>query len=198
MANQQQGENYGILPIKQPMVAKVITGKQRAARLLVVLCVLVVAVIVFVVIRNRYQKPIKLYYKALEAQNADKMCMAFPTWLVEADVAEDSMTIHTMCATVISTVRANFGDGCGVDMNYAGKTAIEESYLAKLEEGIQKQYQTEVDISEGWQVELDVVYSYVNPLNTNGEENAISMTEYARVYKINGKWYLLDVPGSQS
>ncbi|MGN0647435.1 MAG: hypothetical protein ACI4J3_02250 [Oscillospiraceae bacterium] len=198
MANPQQGESYGILPPKQPMVAKVTTGTQRAARLAVVLCVLVVAVIVFLGVRDRYQKPIKLYYKALEAQNADKMCMAFPAWLVDADVSEDSMTIHTMCASMISTVRANFGDGCNVDMDYAGKTAIEESYLAKLEEGICKQYQVEVDISEGWQVKLDVVYSYVNPMNGAGGENAISMTEYARVYKIDGKWYLLDVPGSQS
>lgn len=198
MANQQQGTNFGILPPKQSAVAKVTTGSQRAVRLVVVLCVLIVAVIVFLSIRNRYQKPIKLYYKALEAQNADKMCMAFPAWLVDADVTEDSMTVYTMCASVISTVRANFGDGCNVDMNYAGKTAIEDSYLVKLEEGIQKQYQADVDISEGWQIKLDVVYSYVNPMNAMGEENAINMTEYARVYRIDGKWYLLDVPGSQS
>lgn len=198
MANQQQGENYGILPPKQTVAAKVTTGTQRAVRLAVVLCVLAVAAIVFLTVRDRYQKPIKVYYKALEAQNADKMCMAFPAWLVDAEVSEDSMTIHTMCASMISTVRANFGDGCDVDMDYAGKTAIEESYLEKLEEGIQKQYQEEVDISEGWQVKLDVVYSYVNPMNATGEENAISMTEYARVYKIDGKWYLLDVPGSAS
>ncbi len=195
MANQQQGENYGILSPKQPVIAKVATGTQRAVRLAIVICVLTVAVIVFLLVRDRYQKPVKVYYKALEAQNADKMCDAFPSWLVDAEVPEDSMSIHTMCASMISTVRANFGDGCKVDMDYAGKSEIEESYLTKLEEGILKQYQVEVEVAKGWQVKLDVVYSYENAI---GEENAISMTEYARIYQINGKWCLLDVPGSQS
>ncbi len=190
MANQQQGENYGILPPKQPVMAKVATGTQRAVRLVIVLCVLTVAAVVFLVIRDRYQKPIKAYYKALEAQNAGKMCEVFPDWLVDAEVSEDSMTIYTMCSSMISTVRANFGDGCDVDMDYAGKSGIEESYLTKLEEGILRQYQAEVRISEGWNVQLSVVYS------ANGNE--LTLTENARVYKINGKWYLLDVPGSQS
>ncbi len=190
MANQLQGENYGILPPKPTAVVKVPTGTQRAVRLVIVLCVLAVAAIVYLMVRDRYQKPIKAYYKALESRDADAMCDSFPEWLVNAEVAEDSMTIHTMCASMISTVRANFGDGCKIDMDYAGKTAVEESYLAKLEEGIFKQYHAEVKVTKGWDVQLSVVYS------ANGNE--LTMTENARVYNINGKWYLLDIPGSES
>ena len=190
MAGTQQGENYGILPPKPPVAAKVTTGTQMAVRLVVLVGLLVLGIVGFLMIRDRYQKPMRLYYKALSNKDASKMCQAFPGWLVNAEVDEDAMSIYDMCAAMVSTVGANFGDGYEVEMDYVSRTAVEEEYLNRLEEGILSRYQTKTEISEGWQVQLSVVYS-------NGG-NEVTMTEYARVYRINGSWCLLDVPGSES
>lgn len=188
MSEQRQGENYGILQPKPPQQVKVLTGTQIAVRLVIAVCILVAAVCVLIAVRSRYQKPLKTYYKALAKQDAAAMCDAFPVWLVNADVPEDSMTIHDMCSVMISSVRTNFGSAYDVNAGLVAKTAVAEDYLLQLQDGIFKQYQTRVEVQEGWRVQLSVVYSY--------EENEITMTEYARIYKINGQWYLLDVPGS--
>lgn len=188
MSEQRQGENYGILQPKPQQQVKVLTGTQIAVRLVIVVLILVTGVCIFIAVRNRYQKPLKTYYKALAKQDAAAMCDAFPVWLVNADVSEDTMTIHDMCSVMISSVRTNFGSEYDVDAGIVAKTAVEEDYLMQLQEGIFKRYQTRVEVQEGWRVQLSVEYSY--------EGNEVTMTEYARIYKINGKWYLLDVPGS--
>lgn len=189
MNEQRQGDNYGILQPKPPQQVKVLTGTQIAVRLMIAVCVLVIAACAFWVVRNRYQKPLKTYYKALSKQDVDAMCDAFPTWLVNADVAEDSVTVRDMCLVMISSVRGNFGNNYDVDASLVEKTAVAEDYLLQLQDGIFQQYQTRVEVQEGWRVQLSVVYSYA--------ENEVTMTEYARLYKINGQWYLLDVPGSE-
>lgn len=188
MSEQRQGENLGIIKPKPPQQVKVLTGTQIAVRLVIAVAVIFIAVIVLFLVRSRYQKPLKIYYKALAAQDAVEMCEAFPSWLVNADVSEDSMTIHDMCSVMISSVRTNFGSAYDVKMGLAEETAIDEAYLQQLQDGIFKQYQVSVQVEEGRSIQLSVVYS--------SESSEMTMTEYARIYKINGQWYLLDVPGN--
>lgn len=184
-----KGENQGILNPKPMQNVKVLSGPQKAMRLAIAAAVLVIAVVIVIMIRNQYQKPIKTYYKALHQKDASGMCEAFPSWLIEAPTNPDAMSIYDMCSVVVSSVNSRYGAAYRVSVDVSTKTEVEADYLQKLEDGIRSQYQVEVDVSEGLRLKLVVMYS-----NGSTEYQAI---EYAKIYKINGHWYLLDVPNDK-
>ncbi len=189
MADQLKGENQGILNPKPVQPVKVLSGPQKATRLVIAAVVLIAIIVSVILIRNQYQKPIKTYYKALNQKDASGMCEAFPSWLLDAPADPEAMSIYDMCSVIVSSVNSRYGSACRVSADVNTKTEVEESYLQQLEDGIRSQYQVEVDVSKGFRLKLVVVYS-----NGGTEYQAI---EYARIYKINGHWYLLDVPNDQ-
>jgi len=68
-----------------------------------------------------------------------------------------------------------------------GRTAVTEDYLEQIQEGISTQYGVDVKVTKGYWLSLAVTYS--------DDESEYVIQEYARVYKINGRWVVLDVPG---
>ena len=80
----------------------------------------------------------------------------------------------------------DYGKGFKAKVSLSAKTEVGRDYLDKIESGIKAQYHTDVSISKGYWVRLCVLY------RSSGSEQEV--TRFARIYKIDGKWYLLDVP----
>lgn len=181
----------GIFPEQQPALEfKVKTGTQKAIELVVGAVIVLLAIIIISLVRSSYMRPISTYYKGLSAMNEKKMCQAFPSWLRNANVDDDTITIEGMCLTMISSVVTSCGNDYKVSADMVSFADKDEAYLQKLETGIESEYGKNVNISKGRWVKLNVVYEY-------GEFKQ-EMTEYARVYKINGRWVLLDIPGAEA
>ena len=187
----QEKEMSGIFePKSVPVTGLPLSGTQKAVRFCIALGVLLLAVIVLVMLHNPFMKPVRRYYKALEQRDAARMCDAFPSWLTDADLDAQTMSIYDMCSMVVTASSYNYGADAEIGVKYAAKTAVDAEYLAQLEAGIESQYGVSVRITKGWRVALDVTY-------TDGE-NTVTVTEYARVYRVNGRWVIFDVPGDSA
>ena len=163
-----------------------LSGPQKAIRLTIILAVLVLIGIICLLLRNPFMKPVKSFYRGLSHGDVISMTQAFPKWLTEAKVSEDTVTTADMCSAVLSAAELDYGKGFKAKVSLSSKTEVGRDYLDKIESGIKAQYHTDVSISKGYWVRLCVLY------RSSGSEQEV--TRFARIYKIDGKWYLLDVP----
>lgn len=165
-----------------------LSGTQKAIRLCVFIGILILIAVIACALHNPFMRPVKRYYKALMQGDAAAMCDAFPSWLTGADTDEETMRIYDMCAMVVTATNYNYGSDAKIKVKYSSKAKVGEDYLNRLEEGMLSQYQVDAEITAGWWLTLDVTYS-------DGDAEA-EVTEYARLYRINGKWVMLDVPST--
>lgn len=173
----------------KPQTMKRKSGAQKAKELLIGVGVLVGIGLVVLYCRGLYLKPMHSYYKALNKLNPEKMCGSFPNFLVNADVNAETMSIYDMCSMVTASAKTTYGTDFKTDVTVLSYEEKDAEYLQKLESGIRAEYQREVNISAGRWLTLSVTYEYGEFENT--------VTEYVRVYKINGKWVMLDVPSGE-
>ncbi|MCR5305933.1 MAG: hypothetical protein K6E36_05470 [Oscillospiraceae bacterium] len=182
-----QNEPSGIFDPKPIQTDKLpLTGPQKAIRLLIILSVLVLAGLIWILTRNQFMKPIKAFYRGMSHSEISSMTQAFPQWLANADVPEEMVSVNDMCSTALTEMIMKYGKGAKVSVSLASKTEVGKEYLERIANGIQVQYSQEVRITEGYWVRLHVCYRFNN---LQAEE-----TRYARVYKIDGKWRMLDIP----
>ena len=160
-----------------------LTGAQKGWRIAAVIAVLLLAFTIWLLLKNPFMKPVNQYYKGLSKRNTAAMSEAFPGWLTSAKKDEDSMGIADMCVNV----SLYYGKESTVKVSLISKQDVERDYLDRIEAGIKTQYQTDVTISEGVWLKLLAAYR-----KKDGSET--EQIQYARVYKINGRWVMLDVP----
>ena len=164
-----------------------VSGTVRAIRFAVFLLMVTAGVLIWLALRNPFMRPLKAYYKGLSARDPAAMSEAFPDWLVSAQVSEDAMTVTDMCAAMVSASRMSYGQNVKAEVSLVSQQEVGADYLDRLAAGIRAQYQRDVEVTKGWRLTLMVSYT------ADGREQ--SHTEYARVYRIDGAWRLLDVPG---
>lgn len=165
------------------------SGKQQATELLLVTLALLIGVYLFFAVRARYLSPIRDYYRGMSQGDSAKMASAFPAWLRNAEPEEGTVSIEDMCRMTLAAARTTYGTDCTAKAEALSYTEPDEAYLQQLEEGIQVQYGKDVHISAGRWVTLTVTY--------RSAHRSWTTTEYARIYKINGAWVLLDIPSAE-
>ena len=173
-------------PKPLPLDRRPLSGTQKAIRVGIGLAAVVLVLAVWLMLRNPFMKPVNRYFKGLTSRDPQAMTDAFPSFIVNAPKKEETMSIGEMCAAMISAQDLTYGREIKASAELVKKTKVEQEYLDRIAAGIRTQYQTDVRITEGYWVQLSVTRK-----SSAGEKET---TEYARIYKINGKWYLLDVP----
>ncbi len=194
--NEQQKAQAGEIPAEQqtgifetnnPVMKKApLSGKQLSIRIIICTALVVLGFVLYFVISDSYQSPIKKYYKGYEKNDISAMEKAFPEWLRKANNGNGAITIKEMCQSMLSMKKLNYGDHPEITMGIIGKEKVSSEKLKKIEKGIEAKYRISASVTAGWDCILDVTYK-----KESGEE--IKMLEYATVYKINGSWYMLDV-----
>ena len=163
-----------------------LTGVQKAWRAAAVIAALLLVFTVWLMLRNPFMKPVNRYFKELSRRDPAAMTGAFPKFLVNAPKNGESMTIEEMCQAMCSSVNLYYGADAKVSASLVTKKEVDREYLDRIETGIETQYGKDVSVSKGVWVKLLVVYK------KDGKEQ--EATQYARIYKINGSWVMLDVP----
>jgi len=165
-----------------------LTGTQKAWRFAAVIALLLLALAVFLLLKDPFMKPVNRYYKALSKRDNAAMTDAFPDFLVDAPADGETMSISEMCMTMIAQTNAQYGQDVKVKASMVSKKEVDREYLDRIQEGIRTQYHTEAEISEGLWLRLLVTYG-------SGKDEK-ETTEYVRLYRINGSWVMLDIPSN--
>ncbi|MCQ2417259.1 MAG: hypothetical protein MJ071_05560 [Oscillospiraceae bacterium] len=165
------------------------SGAKKARKIGIALAAVAVVVLCIMVSRSLWLHPIKKFYRSMNRHDAAAMTEAFPSWLVDADMSGESMSVEAMCQVVINNLGMIAGNDGTVHALYSGYTPIEAEKLEKIQAGIEQQFQIKTKVSDGRLCAMEVTYR-----NTDGKEQ--KQIEYVTMYRINGHWCILDVPNT--
>ncbi len=165
------------------------SGTQKALRLGICLGVLLVVWLIWGLSRSPYMRPVRTFYKGLSAEDTAKMTDAFPSWLVDVPRGGTEMTVTDMCSASLTIAKLTYGAGVRVRAGEISQTETDAATLEKIAAGIDTQYHVKAKVTRGLRVTLHVTYTDTAGMLTD-------TTEYVRIYKINGRWVLLDIPST--
>ena len=182
---EQLGES-GIFERKEFQPADLpLSGRQKSERLIAAICILIACVCVYLALRNRFMKPVRTFYKGMSAQSAADMCEAFPAWLIQ-NTEDTGQSVYETCGAVIAAGQLSYGMQADYKASLRTKTPVEQERLDKIASGIKTAYGIEAKITKGYELSVSV------RVKSSGEP--ADVVQYIRVYKINGRWVMIDVP----
>ncbi|MBR6419365.1 MAG: hypothetical protein IKS42_03440 [Oscillospiraceae bacterium] len=182
---EQLGES-GIFERKEFQPADLpLSGKQKSERLIAAIFVLIACVCVYLVLKDPFMKPVRTFYKGMSRQSAAGMCEAFPAWLIQK-TDDTGQSVYETCGAVIAAGQLSYGMQADYKASLRTKTPVEQERLDKIASGIKTAYGMDVKVTKGYTLSVSV------RIKSSGEP--VSLTQYIRVYKINGRWVMIDVP----
>lgn len=142
--------------------------------------VVIIIAIISSLISGRYKAPIKKYFKGLNKCDADTYVAAYPDFLKKADTYKDS-TLKDRKKNLEKT----YGDNVKYQYKILKKTKVEKKDLEKVQDYVKDKYKEKVKITKGFKVKMKQTIK--------GKEDYDYATDNMFVYKIDGKWYILDI-----
>ena len=186
------GQEHGIFEPKQVELKKQpLTGKQLSVRIIIAASLVIIGLLAYFLLSDPYKRPVNKYYKGYSAGKPEVMAEAFPEWLRNAEVSDTTMTVNAMCTAMVTLKKSNYGENAEVQMGIIAESKVDEKRLSQIEQGIKSHYGVNTDVTEGKNLTLSVRY-----ILSSGKE--YSNLEYVTVYRIGGKWYMLDVASDQA
>lgn len=129
-----------------------------------------------------YEEPVKNYIEGMEEANAEKFLKAFPEFITEymKDIFTDEMLEEALVE-----LEDEYGKNLEMNFEIKGKEEVSEDELTEQEEDIKTNYDEEVDITKGYELQID--------LTIKGDDSEETDTDTLTVYEIDGKWCIIDL-----
>jgi len=133
-------------------------------------------------IAESYEEPIKNMIEGLSDANSETFLKAFPDFISDymGDIFTDEYLENTL-----ENAEAEFGANVKMSYKVTNKTEIDEEDLRKMEEDVKTNFEEEITITKGYELEVDVT--------TKGEDIEDTEKDAFNVYEVDGKWYILDL-----
>ena len=164
-----------------------LSGSQKALRFGIAVGVLLLIWVIWGLSRNPFMKPVRTYYKGLSHEDPAQMAEAFPSWLVDAPVSGNEMGIPDMCSASVTMAKLSYGTDFSVRAGQSERKEVAPEVLEQIASGIEARYHVKVNVAKGYWLTLNASYRL-------GTGDTVQAVEYVRVYKINGRWVMLDIP----
>ena len=144
----------------------------------IVAAVVIIIAIIVSIISSGWKKPIKNYVAGMNKCDSDKYLSAFPDFLkmktTDSDLKDSKKNDDK-----------EYGDKVKYSAKILKKEKISKDELKDVEEYIQKKYDTKVSVKKGYKVKIEA--------KTKGKDDYDYGTSTRYVYKIDGKWKMLNV-----
>lgn len=146
----------------------------------IIAAVIVLLIIIFSIVGGRYKAPIKNLVKGTNKADADIYLKAYPEFLDMGKTIDDEYLKDK-----IKDNEKDYGDNLKYSCKILGKEKIDKDDLKYVQDYIKETYDEKVEIKKGFEVKLEKKYK--------GKDDFDYYTSTAYVYKIDGKWKILDV-----
>lgn len=161
-------------------------NKSQSSSLLVpiVAIVSIIAVIIIVtmnltIFNNAYEEPVDNFLTAIEKGDGDYLEEVIPDYMIDDDDDLDDTAKKLKAAMVIVV-----GEDFDLDYEIIEKEEIEDSKLKKIEKNISSKYDEDVDVDAGYNLKVEI--------SIESDEKDESTETNISVYKIDGKWCMID------
>jgi RNA polymerase subunit RPABC4/transcription elongation factor Spt4 len=141
--------------------------------------VVILIAIIASILSGGWKKPINNYFKGMEKGNLKTYTKAFPDFYNDkVDLDDDDMDkLH-------DSLEDSYGKNIKIKYEVTKKENIKKDDLKKVQEYIEKVYDEDVKVTAGKEVKVKATIK--------GKDDSDTDTQKMYVYKINGKWKLLN------
>ncbi|HOZ54600.1 MAG TPA: hypothetical protein PK993_00930 [Clostridia bacterium] len=159
---------------KKPMNKAILFGGIGAAALAVIVLLIVLISNIF----GGYKTPISNMYKGMQKADLKSYLKAYPEFMgMDKYIDQDDMD------DMLKSLEKEYGKNIKISYKIIDTEKIKKDDLEKVKEKVSKYYDKDVKISEGYKV---TVKSTIK-----GKDDSETDTDDMKVYKIDGKWYIL-------
>lgn len=159
---------------KKPMNKTVLYGGIGAAALLVI----VLLIVLISNLMGGFKTPINNMFKGMQKANLKTYLKAYPEFMgMDEYIDQEDMD------EMLKSLEDKYGKNIKISYKILDKEKIDKDDLKSVKEKISKYYDKDVKVSQGYKV---TVKSTVK-----GKDDSETDTDTMKVYKIDGKWYLL-------
>ena len=153
----------------------------------VVAVVAIIIAIISSIFGSGWKKPIKNYFKGMEKADSKTYLSAFPEFY--ADKMEDYYDDDGM-ADMRDSLEEEYGSNIKISYKITDKEKIKKDDLQKVQKYIKKYYEADVKVSAGYKVKVKAT--------VKGKDDKDTNTRTMYVYKIDGKWGILNTSPSEA
>ncbi|MGN0613520.1 MAG: zinc ribbon domain-containing protein [Porcipelethomonas sp.] len=138
-----------------------------------------IVVLNLTVLNKGYEKPIDNLLKAMETGDGDYLEDVLPDYVYDDDGDFDKLATSLQAGLGLI-----YGDDLDISYDVTKKKDISDEKLKKLEESIESSYDESVNVSGGYELDVDI------SIEGDKREDTNSMT--LKVYKIDGDWCITE------
>lgn len=139
----------------------------------------------FLFAANSYETPIKNYLDGISKADSKLMFQALPDFERKELLKEKSYKDYNEdLKEELDDAKEMYGNNVKMTYKVTDKEKIEKDELEKVAKDLSDEYETQVKISEGYILTVDVT--------TKGSKKEEKDSTKFRVYKINGSWAIVE------
>ncbi len=144
-----------------------------------------IVVLLIIIFGGGYKKPLDYMYKGLQKCDAEIYLKAYPEFMdLDKTINDDFLDKK------LNFNEDLYGEKIKYSYKIADKSKVKKDDLKDVQEYIEKRYKEDVKISSGYKLKVKETIK--------GKKNDHTSTNTAYVYKIDGKWYMLEVTPSEA
>lgn len=140
--------------------------------------VVIIIAIIASIAGNGWKAPLKNYVKGMNKCDSDAYLSAYPDFL-EMKTSDSDLKDQK------KNDEKEYGDNVKYSIKFLKKEKIDKDELKDVQEYIEKKYDKKVTVKKGYKVKVEA--------KTKGKEDYDYGTSTRYVYKIDGKWKMLNV-----
>lgn len=144
----------------------------------IVAAVAIIVAIIVSIVSSGWKKPLKNYVQGMNKCDSEKYLAAYPDFLKMKTTDSDLKDMK-------KNAEKEYGDNVKYSYKILKKEKIKKDELKDVEEYISKKYDEKVKVKKGYKVKIEA--------KTKGKEDYDYATSTRYVYKIDGKWKMLNV-----
>lgn len=150
--------------------------------------VIILLIVIGVAGGNNYKAPIDHAVKGIENGNYKEYLKCMPKFMSsELLEYDDDGYFKDYFSDIKDELADEYGKNFDITYTIKDKTKIKKAKLRDIREDIEDEFDKKVKVSEGYTLQIK--------LKIKGRDGADRTETSVNVYKINGKWYILDDSG---
>lgn len=148
--------------------------------------VLIVIILAAALSTPAYEKPVEYFITGISNGSYKTMKKAMPKFVIEELEDNSYFDMEDMIEEAHDEMIDEYGKSVKLTYKVKRKKSIDKDDLEDIEDMIDDYYDKEIKVSKGYELRVEMI------LKAKGESEKEKID--INVYKINGKWYLLEMP----
>ena len=156
-----------------------------------VAAIIVLIIIISIIVGNGYKKPFKNLINGINDGDEEVYCDALPDFLIKKYKKSNDDYYKTVKENIKSQIKSweeskiyDLGDDVEVSYKIVDTIEMDDEALEDAQDYIKSRYDKKVEVKGGYEVAFLITIE--------GEDGEYSYPSYTTVYKLEGKWCVLD------